>query len=316
MHIPDGFLDAKTALTAAAISATGLAIAMPRLRRQMPPRKVPLLGLTAAFVFAAQMLNFPVGGGTSGHLVGAILVVALLGPAAAVVVLTAVLVVQCFLFADGGVTALGANILNLGLIASVGGATAYRGIRRVIPGRRGMVVGSAFAGWISMVLAAIACAGQLAFSGQAPWQVAFPAMTAVHMVIGLGEGLITALILIALARVRPDLLAEDPAAEPGGEMKTLAALGLVATLGLVMFVAPFADPSPDGLERVAALLGMDTASTSPAPFSAPFPDYSGRGFASPIFATAAAGALGTVIVFALSWVLGRLLVPTATVDRT
>jgi cobalt/nickel transport system permease protein len=316
MHIPDGFLDARTAIAATAISAAGLAVAMPRLRQQLPPRKVPLLGLTAAFVFAAQMLNFPVGGGTSGHLVGTVLVAALLGPAAACVVLTAVLVVQCFLFADGGVTALGANIFNMGLLAAVGGALSYRAIRRVFPGQRGMVVAAAFAGWISIVLAAVACAGQLALSGTTPWKVAFPAMTAVHMVVGLGEGLITALVLIALARVRPDLLPDSLPLPGDGDFKTFAGLGLIVVAGLAVFVAPFASPLPDGLDRVAALLGFQHADGAQSPFPAPLPDYAPPGWTSPILATATAGALGTVVVFGLSWMLGRLLVPSATVDRT
>ena len=110
MHIPDGFIDGKTAATTALLSAAGVGLALRQVRRRLPPRRVPLLGLAAAFLFAAQMVNFPVAGGTSGHLVGGVLAAALLGPSAAIVVLTTVLIVQCFLFADGGVLALGANI--------------------------------------------------------------------------------------------------------------------------------------------------------------------------------------------------------------
>src|ERR1700730_4581681 len=115
MHVPDGFLDAKTALISGSVSVVGVGYSLRELRKHLPPRKVPLMGLSAAFVFAAQMLNFPVAGGTSGHLLGGVLTAVLLGPSAAILVLTAVLVVQCLLFADGGLLALGANVLNMGI---------------------------------------------------------------------------------------------------------------------------------------------------------------------------------------------------------
>src|SRR5271166_2666301 len=134
MHIPDGFLDAKTAVTTGVISASGVGLALRQVRRELPPRRVPLLGLAAAFLFAAQMVNFPVAGGTSGHLVGGALVAALLGPSAAVVVVTTVLIVQCLLFADGGVTALGANIFNMAIVNSVTGYALYRLLSRGLAG--------------------------------------------------------------------------------------------------------------------------------------------------------------------------------------
>ena len=137
-----------------------------------PPRRVPLLGLAAAFLFAAQMVNFPVAGGTSGHLVGGVLAAALLGPSAAIVVLTTVLIVQCFLFADGGVLALGANIFNMAIVGAAGGYAIYRVVCRALPGTRGQVAAVAFAGWCSTVLASICCAGQLAWSGTVAWPVA------------------------------------------------------------------------------------------------------------------------------------------------
>jgi len=130
MHIPDGFIDAKTAATTALLSAAGVGLALRQARRSLPARRVPLLGLAAAFLFAAQMVNFPVAGGTSGHLVGGVLVAALLGPSAAIVVLTTVLIVQCFLFADGGVLALGANVFNMAIIGAAGGYAIYRLVLR------------------------------------------------------------------------------------------------------------------------------------------------------------------------------------------
>ena len=134
------------------------------------------------------MLNFPVAGGTSGHLVGSVLAAALLGPGAAVIALTAVLVVQCFVFADGGVLALGANIFNMGVVGALVGYALYRAVHRQLGGGlRGAVAAAAFASWVSTVLAAVCCAGELAVAGTVPWRVAFPAMAGVHMLIGVGE---------------------------------------------------------------------------------------------------------------------------------
>src|SRR5512142_358034 len=159
MHIPDGFIDGKTAVTTALLSVAGVGLALRQVRRRLPARRVPLLGLAAAFLFAAQMVNFPVAGGTSGHLMGGVLAAALLGPSAAIVVLTTVLIVQCFLFADGGVLALGANIFNMAIIGAAAGYAIYHGVRRWVPGTRGQVAAVAFAGWCSTVLAAVCCAG-------------------------------------------------------------------------------------------------------------------------------------------------------------
>jgi cobalt/nickel transport system permease protein len=308
MHIPDGFIDGKTALAAAALSAAGVSVALRQVQRELPPRKTPLLGLTAAFLFAAQMVNFPVAGGTSGHLVGGALAAALLGPSAAVVVVTTVLIVQCFLFADGGVMALGANIFNMAIVNSIGGYAIYRGVCRVLPGIRGQVAAMAFAGWCATVLASISCAGQLALSGTVPWSAAFPAMAGTHMLIGVGEGLISALVFLAILRTRPDMIAGT--AEPGQPRRRgeLLRYGLLVTLGVAVFVAPFACPWPDGLERVAARLGFEHR-TAPSLFPAPAPDYRTPGIHWAVGATAIAGAAGSLIVFALALLLGRLLVP-------
>jgi len=308
MHIPDGFLDAKTALATGALSAAGLGFALREVRRELPPRRVPLLGLAAAFLFAAQMVNFPVAGGTSGHLVGGALVAALLGPAAAVVVVATVLIVQCFLFADGGVTALGANIFNMGLVATLSGYVVYSLATRLLPGLRGRVAALAFAGWCSTVLASIVCAGQLAWSGTVAWSVGFPAMAGVHALIGLGEGIVSALVYLAIARTRPDLLPEHdaPAARPG-RIREFVVLGLLATLGLALFVAPFACPWPDGLDSVAARLGFEHKAMG-ALLPAPVADYQMPGLASAGVATAAAGVVGALVVFGLAVGFSRLVV--------
>lgn len=307
MHIPDGFLDAKTALTTAALSAAGLGYALGRVRHELPPRRVPLLGLSAAFLFAAQMVNFPVAGGTSGHLIGAALVAALLGPSAAVVVLATVLIVQCFLFADGGILALGANIFNMGLVATIVGYTVFHFAQRLLPGVRGRVAALAFAGWCSAVLASVSCAGQLAWSGTVAWSVALPAMTGVHMLIGVGEGLISALVLVAVMRTRPDLLPEAAAEGPGKSRRGVVVLGLLVSLGIALFVAPFACPWPDGLEAVAGRLGFAGRASAPHLF-APAPNYQVPGLGSSGLATATVGAIGALVAFGLAVGFSRILV--------
>lgn len=307
MHIPDGFIDAKTAVVTASFAVTGTGMALRRVRLEMAPRRVPLLGLAAAFLFAAQMINFPVAGGTSGHLIGGALVAALLGPSAAIVVLASVLIVQCFLFADGGVLALGANIFNMGIVASVTGYAVLRLVRQFHPGQRGHVAAMAFAGWCSAVVASVGCAAQLAWSGTVPWAVALPAMVGVHMLIGLGEGLISALILLAILRTRPDLLMPDIQGKTQAPERGFVGIGLLATLGLALFVAPFACPWPDGLEAVAARFGFEHQ-VSARLIGAPVPGYLMPGMSSHILATAAAGALGALVAFGLAVGLSRLLV--------
>jgi cobalt/nickel transport system permease protein len=307
MHIPDGFIDGKTAATTALLSAAGVGLALRQVRRKLAPRRVPLLGLAAAFLFAAQMVNFPVAGGTSGHLVGGVLVAALLGPSAAIVVLTTVLIVQCFLFADGGVLALGANIFNMAIMGAAGGYAIYRVVCRALPGTRGQVAAVAFAGWCSTVLASICCAGQLAWSGTVAWPVTFTAMTTVHMAIGVGEGLISALVLLAIQRVRPDLTSELNGAEPARPWGELVRYGLLAALGVAIFVAPFACSGPDGLESVAAKLGFEHKAAQRV-VRAPAPGYHVPGLHWTAGSTALAGAAGAVVAFGLSVLLARSLV--------
>jgi cobalt/nickel transport system permease protein len=307
MHIPDGFVDAKTAVTMSVLSIAGVGIALRQARLTLEPSRVPLLGLAAAFIFAAQMLNFPVAGGTSGHLVGATLAAVLLGPYAGVVVITAVLIVQCLLFADGGVTALGANVFNMALVGCVGGWAIYRPIRKRCDNLFGAVFASMFAAWCATVAASIACAGELAASHIVDWSTAMPAMAGIHMIIGAGEGLITALVVAAIGKARPDLLGlasnDHAPARPGA----LIGIGLIVSIGLALFVAPFASPWPDGLEKVAEMLQFDHAALEQSVVAAPLPDYEAPGIASPAVATSLAGLIGTVVMFALAWITARLI---------
>lgn len=310
MHIPDGFLDAKTAVISAGMAAVGIGIALRSVRRTSSGRRVPLIGLAAAFVFAAQMLNFPVAGGTSGHLIGAVLVAVLLGPSAAVLAMTAVLVVQCFMFADGGVTALGANIFNMAIVAPGIGYAIYALVRRAAgDSLRSRLLATAFAAWCSTVVAAIVCAGQLALSGTVAWRVAFPAMAGIHLLIGVGEAVITTLVVAAVARARPELLASRPPTPASSHYSELTAYGLLLSLGLVIFVAPFASGSPDGLEKVAAALGFEPKATATPLLAAPLSHYTIPGFQSAVSSTIVAGGVGILIAFVLAYLLARALTP-------
>ena len=307
MHIPDGFIDLQTAAVTAVLAGVGIAIALRDVRRRLPSRRVPLIGLAAAFVFAAQMLNFPVAAGTSGHLIGAVLVCVLLGPAAAVIVMTTVLVLQCLMFADGGVTALGANVLNLGVIAPTVGYAVYTAVRRIGPrGLRTLLLAAGFAAWCSTLAAALACAVQLAASGTVPLNLALPAMSGVHMLIGLGEAVITMLVVAVIARARPELI--DGIDSGPMSHRALLTFGGFATLALLVFVAPVASSLPDGLHWVAGRL--DFAQRSTTLQSAPFDGYSlEMAVATPGVATVLAGLIGAAIAFAIAWLVARALTP-------
>ena len=309
MHLPDGFLDAKTALLSMGVAGAGLALALRQARTTLEPRRAPMLGLAGAFVFAAQMLNFPVAGGASGHLLGGVLTAILLGPAAAVLVMTCVLMVQCLVFNDGGLLALGANVFNMAIVNACGGYFVFRLLKRLAPmeKHRATVFAAGFAGWFGTVLASITCAGQLALSGQSPWSVAFPAMALVHMLIGVGEGLATALVTMAVLRTRPELLAGG-----GGEScapcPRLLGYGLLIALGLVVFVAPFACPWPDGLEAVAKSLGFAGRAAAPL-IPGPASQYRLPFVNSLSAATALAGVVGAILAFVGAYGLARLLTP-------
>jgi len=215
MHIPDGFVSAPINLAAYAVSGGVCAYAVYRAKRELGERQVPLLGVTAAFVFAAQMLNFPVAGGTSGHFLGATLAAVLLGPWNACLIMAIVLGMQCLGFADGGLTALGTNVFNMGIVASLGSYLLFVGIKRILPeGKSGFLVSVAVASWFSVVLASAACALELATSGTSPLRVVLPAMAGVHVLIGIGEAFITTTVIAAIMASRKDLIWTLREAEP------------------------------------------------------------------------------------------------------
>ena len=206
MHIPDGFLTANTWVPAWIISIGGIGYCIRKVGQLLKDRVIPLMGVMSAFIFAAQMLNFPVAGGTSGHLLGGVLAVVLVGPYAGAVVIAIVLIVQCLVFQDGGLTALGANIFNMSIVGSMGGYLIYNLVRKAIGSDRGIIIGAAIAAWLSVVAASSACAVELAMSGTSPLKVALPAMALVHMLIGAGEAIITYLVVAFVLKVRPDLI--------------------------------------------------------------------------------------------------------------
>jgi cobalt/nickel transport system permease protein len=211
MHIPDGFLTPEVAAACAVPAIGAVGYGLRRASRELDERRVPLLGVTAAFVFAAQMLNFPVAGGTSGHFLGAALAALLLGPWLASLVLAVVLVVQSFVFADGGVTALGANILNMGVIGALVVGGLMVGAQRVLPQRRGVFLGVAGIGaWLAVMAGATATAFELAISGTVPLGTVLPAMLGVHTLIGIGEAVITVAAVSAVMSTRPDVVRALP----------------------------------------------------------------------------------------------------------
>ncbi len=206
MHIPDGFVSVGTAAVTWVASAGVVAYSARRAQRELQERQVPLMGVMAAFVFAAQMINFRVAAGTSGHLLGGALLAILLGPWSGTLVLTAVLGVQALLFQDGGYLALGSNILNMAVIGVWSGYGVWWLLRKLIPGPRGVWPAGFAAAWVSVMLASFACSVELAVSGTSPFGLVVPAMASVHALIGIGEGLITTGVVAYLAATRKDLL--------------------------------------------------------------------------------------------------------------
>jgi len=207
MHIPDGLLDVNILVTTAVISAAAVGYGVKKANKNLGEKQVPLLGLTAAFIFAAQMLNFPVAGGTSGHFLGALFAAVLLGPWVSCLIMTVVLVVQCLIFADGGLTALGANVFNMGVIGGILCYYFFTGLKSILPKSKPFFISAvAVSSWLSVVLASSACAVELAISGRFPLNVGLPAMAGVHMLIGIGEAVIASTVVSVILAARPDLV--------------------------------------------------------------------------------------------------------------
>jgi cobalt/nickel transport system permease protein len=302
LHIPDGFLTIPLALVGWFLVIVLIGWALRQTREQLGERQVPLMGILAAFIFAAQMLNFPVAGGTSGHFLGGALAAVIMGPWAATLIMTCVVAIQAFLFQDGGLLVLGWNILNMGVFTAFTGYFVYRGIQRLMgDGRRALFLAGFVGAWLSVMVGAVATSVELALSGTSPLNVALPAMAGVHALIGIGEGLITVAALAFVARTRSDLLAsaQAPATRSAGWVWA----GLIVALAAVL-LSPLASGSPDGLEWVAEEQGFLDQGDDPA--YEILPDYTVPFVENNVLTTILAGAVGVLVVFGAAYGVARL----------
>ena len=300
LHIPDGFLSLAISLIFWAITAVTVGIAISRTNKSLGEKQIPLMGVMAAFIFAAQMLNFPVAGGTSGHFLGGALAAIVLGPWAAILVMTAVIAVQGLLFQDGGLLVMGANIFNMGLLTAAIGYGLYRAASGGSKGVRYAVAG--FGAWIAVIASAFVTSLQLWLSGTSQLQIVLPAMLGVHVLIGIGEAVVTVAALTFIEQTRPDLLNEKSTAEKGGRGWIYA--GVVIAL-LAVFLSPLASAFPDGLERVAENVGFLEQGQS-APYQI-LPDYTIPFLGETALSTIVAGAVGALVLLGLMIVVGNML---------
>ncbi|MFC9592792.1 energy-coupling factor ABC transporter permease [Streptomyces sp. NPDC056944] len=333
MHVPDGFINAPVSAAAGVVAAGAVAVGLRGARRELDERTAPLAGLVAAFIFAVQMLNFPVAAGTSGHLLGGALAAILVGPWTGVLCIAVVLLMQGILFADGGLTALGVNITVMGVVTVVVAYALFRGLVLVLPRtRRSVTVASFAAALVSVPAAAAAFTLIYAIGGttDVPVSKVLTAMVGVHVLIGIGEAVITMLTVGAVIAVRPDLvhgargltaplkLRVDgalvdaaPAAAPaaGGSPKKLWIGGVVTALVLAGFVSFYASASPDGLEKVAADKGIDAKVEDHAAADSPLADYGVKGIEAPRLSGGLAGVIGVGATLAAGtgafWVVRR-----------
>ncbi|KEF04479.1 MULTISPECIES: energy-coupling factor ABC transporter permease [Streptomyces] len=337
MHVPDGFIDAPVSAAAGVLAAAAVAVSLRGARRELggtgphtglgAERTAPLAGLVAAFIFAVQMLNFPVAAGTSGHLLGGALAAILVGPYTGVLCVSVVLLMQSVLFADGGLTALGVNITDMAVVTVLVAYGIFRGLVKVLPrGRRAVTAAAFVAAAVSVPAAAVAFTGLYALGGttDVPIATVFAAMTGVHVLIGLGEAAITALTVGAVLAVRPDLVygarglakplelrtspLAGPAAaagerepEPAEPARPVAArrstrrvwlAGVAAALVCAGGLSYYASTSPDGLEKVARDQGIDAKAEEHAAKDSPLADYSVKDIANPRIAGGLAGVIG------------------------
>ncbi|MFD7260508.1 energy-coupling factor ABC transporter permease [Streptomyces sp. NPDC059874] len=334
MHVPDGFINAPVSVAAGAAAAVAVAVSLRGARRELDERTAPLAGLVAAFIFAVQMLNFPVAAGTSGHLLGGALAAILVGPYTGVLCVSVVLLMQGILFADGGLTALGVNITVMGVVTVVVAYAVFRGLLKVLPPTRRSVTVAAFTGaLLSVPGAAAAFTAVYAIGGTTDVAIGkvLTAMVGVHVLIGIGEAAITAATVGAVIAVRPDLvhgargltaplklrvggeLVDAPATAPApaAARSTIKvwATGLATALVLAGFVSFYASASPDGLEKVAADQGIDAKVEEHAAKDSPLADYAVKDVTDARLSGGLAGALGVGATVAVGtgifWVARR-----------
>ncbi|MCH5673924.1 energy-coupling factor ABC transporter permease [Streptomyces gilvus] len=342
MHVPDGFIDAPTSAATGVVAAAAVAVSLRGARRELDERTAPLAGLVAAFIFAVQMLNFPVAAGTSGHLLGGALAAILVGPFTGVLCVSVVLLMQGVLFADGGLTALGVNITDMAIVTTVVSYAVFRVLVKVLPGgRRSVTVASFVAALVSVPAAAVAFTLIYAVGGTTDVSLGkvATAMIGVHVLIGVGEAVITALTVGAVIAVRPDLvhgarglrrrlqlrvdgaLVDVPAPE-GARTAPVAArtsrralwiTGLVTSLVLAGVVSFYASSNPDGLEKVAHDKGLDTKTEKHASADSPLADYGVKDVENARLSGGLAGVIGVGVTVvagsAVFWVVRRRRTP-------
>ncbi|MFE6851588.1 energy-coupling factor ABC transporter permease [Streptomyces sp. NPDC057674] len=345
MHVPDGFINAPVSIAAGVVAAGAVAVSLRGARRELAgtsragghggERTAPLAGLVAAFIFAVQMLNFPVAAGTSGHLLGGALAAILVGPWTGVLCIAVVLLMQGILFADGGLTALGVNITVMGVVTVVVAYGLFRGLVLLLPRTRASVTAASFvAALVSVPAAAAAFTALYAVGGttDVPVSKVLTAMVGVHVLIGVGEAVITMLTVGAVIAVRPDLVygargltaplklrvggelvdaapAAEPATAPAGSPRKLWIGGVVTALVLAGFVSFYASASPDGLEKVAADKGIDSKVEDHAAADSPLADYGVKGIETARLSGGLAGVIGVGATLAVGtgafWVVRR-----------
>ncbi|MEV7284245.1 energy-coupling factor ABC transporter permease [Streptomyces sp. NPDC093252] len=337
MHVPDGFINAPTSAVAGVVAAGAVAVSLRGARKELDERTAPLAGLVAAFIFAVQMLNFPVAAGTSGHLLGGALAAILVGPYTGALCISVVLLMQSVLFADGGLTALGVNISTMSVVGVVVAYVLFRTLVKVLPRRPGSVTAASFvAALVSVPAAALAFVGFYAIGGttDVPLGTVAAAMGGVHVLIGIGEAVITALTVGAVIAVRPDLVygardlrqplklrvggelvdapgrePEPVAAAPRASRRTFLLSGLVVSLLLAGVVSFYASANPDGLERVAEDKGFADSAEEHANADSPLADYGVRDIDNARLSGGLAGVIGvgaTVVAGgAVFWAIRR-----------
>ncbi|MFI8349807.1 energy-coupling factor ABC transporter permease [Streptomyces sp. NPDC085596] len=337
MHVPDGFIDAPTSAVTGVVAAGALAVSLRGARRELDERTAPLAGLVAAFIFAVQMLNFPVAAGTSGHLLGGALAAILVGPYTAVLCVSVVLLMQGVLFADGGLTALGVNITDMAIVTTVVAYAVFRGLLAVLPRSRRTITAASFvAALLSVPAAAVVFTLIYAVGGTTDVSLAkvATAMIGVHVLIGIGEAVITSLTVAAVVAVRPDLVygarglrqklqlrvngelvdapAETPAPSPAvarTSRRTLWITGLVTSLVLAGFVSFYASANPDGLEKVAHDEGIDKKTEPHHSSDSPLADYGVRDVSDARLSGGLAGVIGVGVTVvagsAVFWAVRR-----------
>ncbi|MFC8229976.1 energy-coupling factor ABC transporter permease [Streptomyces sp. NPDC057287] len=347
MHVPDGFINAPVSAVAGVVAAGAVAVSLRGARRELDERTAPLAGLVAAFIFAVQMLNFPVAAGTSGHLLGGALAAILVGPFTGVLCIAVVLLMQGILFADGGLTALGVNITVMGVVTVVVAYALFRGLTRILPRtRRSTTVAAFVAALVSVPAAAVVFTLIYAVGGttDVPIGKVLTAMVGVHVLIGIGEAAITALTVGAVIAVRPDLvhgarglaaplklrvggeLVDAPAAAPSPapvaarSTRKVWATGLVAALVLAGFVSFYASANPDGLEKVAADKGIDEKVQEHGAADSPLADYGVKDIGNARVSGGLAGVIGVGVTVAVGsgvfWAVRKRRTPEAPEART